>query len=459
MKYLIPLLIFVLSIPLAKAGDKPFRLIVHHKNFASAEAHGASPIQKNSSDNVSVKVDGTEKSECRDYGRSSSAEANANVKILRQSDTSVSLSLTSIASAFGGHYRTCARCYKKNCIAIFGNDTIGKSSATAETIVTIEFDREFPETDYLLQISNSTSNAIPVMKLTDELGKEIPLRSKEKQPQVLHGKPGSLYYLSVRLPISAANKGGCCDDKKNSSALVDISILKAPILDALGQVQPYIRGGEETKSYKNVGAILINGRLHCTGTIVGNKTILTAAHCLHGYEDQLDDMSFLLGSNLLQPEFGPVKIQAFKYPKGIVSGFKFNPKTLEDDIGLVYLENSLDVKLSKLHTGEPTWDDILENKNNLIFVGFGYDVIDDQEVGSGIKREAAWTINGVRNRRVTFNVPDKNTCKGDSGGPAFIILARSLIQVGITSGGDSGCSLGFETRIDAFSGWLQGEIL
>ncbi len=458
MKYIF-LFTLILFIPYSKAGDKPFQLIVTHKNFATVEAHGASPIQKNSSDNVSIKVDGTEKSECRDYGRSSAAEANADVKVLRQSDASVSLSLTSIASAFGGHYRTCASCFNNNCIGIFGNDTIGKSSATAETVVTIEFNKEYPETDYLLKISNSSANSTPAMKLTDELDKEIPLRAEGDQPQVLHGKPGALYYLSIKLPISAVNKGGCCDDKKNSSSLIDISVLKAPILDVLGKIQPYIIGGEETKSYKNVGAILINGRLHCTGTVVGKKTILTAAHCLHGYEDQIDGMSFLLGYNLLQPEFGPVKIERFKYPKGIVSGFKFNPKTLEDDIGLVYLQNSLDVKASTLHLGEPAWYKILENKDNLIFVGFGYDVIDNQKVGSGIKREAAWTINGISNRRVTFNVPNRNTCKGDSGGPAFIISSRSLIQVGITSGGDPECTLGFETRIDAFSGWLQGKIL
>jgi secreted trypsin-like serine protease len=85
-------------------------------------------------------------------------------------------------------------------------------------------------------------------------------------------------------------------------------------------------------------------------------------------------------------------------------------------------------------------------------------VIGGELIGATIKREAAWAINDVQPRLVTFSVPRKSTCKGDSGGPAFIIEDGRLIQMAVTSGGELDCSAGFETRIDAFQPWLAGRI-
>ena len=76
----------------------------------------------------------------------------------------------------------------------------------------------------------------------------------------------------------------------------------------------------------------------------------------------------------------------------------------------------------------------------------------------GIKREAPWAIQQVENRRVAFKVPGKNTCKGDSGGPAFLIVNAQLVQMAITSGGDSDCTTGFETRVDAYQSWVTGKV-
>jgi secreted trypsin-like serine protease len=258
--------------------------------------------------------------------------------------------------------------------------------------------------------------------------------------------------------VGAVHKGEFGDDKHSVSARVDIAVSKAPILSSLGKVEPFIKGGEQTTAYKTVGALLLDGRLHCTGTLIGDKTVLTAAHCLHGYEKQKDKMTFVIGANLLQPTTGPVRISDMAYPTVASTGYLFNPKTLEDDIGLIYLDASVPIKPFGLHKGSPTWDEILNKQVNLIFVGFGYDVIEDQKVGAGIKREAAWWINGVQNRRVTFHVDGRNTCKGDSGGPAFLKLGGVLVQVAVTSGGDGDCATGFDTRIDTFLPWLDGKV-
>ena len=221
-----------------------------------------------------------------------------------------------------------------------------------------------------------------------------------------------------------------------------------------------IRGGKETDDYKNVAAILLNGKLHCTGTLIGAKTILTAAHCLYRRENQEKDMLVVFGSNPFQPTRGPYRVASLAYPKDPSSGFFFNPDTKADDIGVVYLEHPLTaLTVTRLHHGMPSWQTILEEGRNLVFVGYGYDVIEDQPIGAGIKRDAVWPINKVESRRVDFRVPGRNTCVGDSGGPAYIIVSGGLIQVGITSGGDHSCTYGFETRVDAMLPWLKGRVL
>ncbi|WFP51956.1 trypsin-like serine protease [Methylomonas sp. EFPC3] len=458
MRYFIFLSLFI-GIPTSCFADKAFQIFVDPINSISVQANGVSPIHKRDLSELAAKIEGTETSDCHAYGRHSSAEAIANVKILRQDDSSISFSLSNAATALGGHFRNCATCALSNCVGIFGNDTTGQATANSRALVTIKFDKEFPAADYLLNFNSSSKGISPKFKLTDRFGNEINLQSTSDQ-QIIHGFPGNLYYFSVDLDISVSNKGGCCKDEKSNYSVIDISVLKAPILSSMGIVEPYIRGGDETEpgSYMNVGAILIGGRLHCTGTVVGKQTILTAAHCLEGYENQLDNMSFILGTNIQQPEIQAIGISNFEYPKENIIGFKFNRNTLEDDIGLVYLKHELTVEPVMLHTGLPSWNEILDKRKNLTFVGFGYDVIEDQKVGVGIKREASWYINKVENRRVAFQVIGKNTCKGDSGGPAFIFSSRSIIQVGITSGGNSTCTEGFETRIDAFSIWLAGKI-
>jgi secreted trypsin-like serine protease len=106
----------------------------------------------------------------------------------------------------------------------------------------------------------------------------------------------------------------------------------------------------------------------------------------------------------------------------------------------------------------PSWDTILNKHQSLLFVGFGFNVVGGDLVGVRVKREGAWPIDGVTNRTISFSVPDKNTCHGDSGGPTFVETTQALLLAGVTSGGDDACTQGIETRIDAYSSWLNKRI-
>lgn len=443
------------ALPLRAA---PFTLEVFPRNTVALEVYGASPIRRQSDIRLDERADGDEKSECRPFGRKSSALGTADLKILEKRSDGVTFNILADSASFGGQYRNCVTCALQNCVGRFLNDTQAKSNVSSTAVLAIKFDSDASIDPYLVDISVAAHGKSPILTLSDQRGQEIAASSALGGSYEISGGKGKVYYLSVQLEITTANTGSCCDEKTSASSLVDVKIRKAPLLASQGRYQPFIRGGEETPSYQNVGAILIDGRLHCTGTLVGSRTVLTAAHCLHGYEKQIDKFSFLVGSNLLQPTFGPVKVQDYAYPNGTQEGYRFNPATLEDDIGVLYLDTPSTTTPVKLHTGIPSWNDIEKTNTSLVFVGYGYDVIENELMGSGIKREAAWAINAVENRRVRFSVPGKNTCKGDSGGPAFLIKNGSIVQVAVTSGGTADCSSGFETRVDAFFSWIEARI-
>ncbi len=195
------------------------------------------------------------------------------------------------------------------------------------------------------------------------------------------------------------------------------------------------------------------------GTVIGKSTVLTAAHCLQGFE--VEKMMFVLGDNYqypYKPGGGPFAAASATYPDGSTEPFKFNPKTYEDDIGLLYLRDPIQAVNATLYGLAPTWDDILNKHQSLLFVGFGFNKIAGDLVGMGIKREGSWVIDTVNNRTIAFAVEGLNTCHGDSGGPAFVETPGALLLAAVTSTGDDACTHGVDTRVDAYSSWLAGKV-
>lgn len=446
------------------AATPAFEIKVSTNDTANVSGDSIPLSSKDDPTNASIARSGTEKSQCEDYGRSSQAQASARTTLTEQGGDGVTMRLDANVLAKGGHFRTCLLgcdpIFHK-CLGLHGNDTKATASASATALVTITFNKDYPPIDYLLDVATLDANSAMVVQLKDGLGNEIPFRRSNNEPQILRGRPGNLYVLKLSLPLSATDQGGCCSDAKTGSATIraGIRIEKAPILDAKRNLVPYIGGGSQTTGFKNVGAIVLDGKLHCSGTLIAKRTVLTAAHCIHGFEDRLKTIGVVIfGSNLLQPELPAAKIVDSAYPKSERDlRDNYNPMTYDNDVGVLYLDSPLQIAEVALHDGDPAWSKVLDDQTNLTFVGFGYDVVEDQQVGLGIKREASWHISNVQERSVFFKVPGLNTCKGDSGGPAFLIQGGKMVQMGITSTGVSNDCVGggHEMRVDFYMPWIK----
>ena len=420
---------------------------------------------------VSAQVAGDEDTtSCEVYGRRSSANGRAAVTgPTAISPTSLSYRLDALAVASGGHYRT-GTCIANRRIGFTGHDTEAKVDSTATAVVRIHFDGGRPNVPYFVKISRSQSGNPLNDQLTGPEGKIIPLTSPDSPYPVILSKPGQDYLLRTSVVAVAHNKGGCCSDQMSATSDMAVAVEPAPLLFGGGQTG-FIAGGVQTEGFKNVAVILLEGLPHCTATLVSPKVLVTAAHCVcgpvdkglcHMTKDKLaaGKVTAAFGSVYSQPLFPPIEVVRASYPDS--GDMKFDPSNLLHDIAVLYLKDAVKfagITPSELHAGTPSWQEIKSQGTKLIFVGFGFNMLNNEKVGPGIKREASWAISNYDDHAVSFSTPGTSTCNGDSGGPGFLEGSKSLILAAVTSGGDKvACTYGFDTRIDAHLDWLKPRI-
>ena len=188
-----------------------------------------------------------------------------------------------------------------------------------------------------------------------------------------------------------------------------------------------ITDGTPTSGYPTVGE-LSSG---CTATLVGQKTVLTAAHCANTG-----------GSYMFTLSSGTYSGKGVRHPS--YSGFN-----MSSDIALVLLNQAPPLNPSAIANAAPAVGDVVT------LVGFG--VTSENGSDSGTKREAKNKIAQLSAKEMTFYGSGNgtgNTCYGDSGGPAFASINGNFVVVGVTSRG-SYCGVdGIDTRVDAFKDWV-----
>lgn len=214
---------------------------------------------------------------------------------------------------------------------------------------------------------------------------------------------------------------------------------------------PRIVGGVIEGRFPAVGALVIEGEWFCSGTVIAPRLVLTAAHCLEGLSPE-DPVEFFVGPDANRLSSGRTipAASAHAHPDYLVDD--------RYDIGVLVLARDAGVTPIPARFA-PLTDAVLGK--TALFVGYG---VTSATGDGGEKRSVEIPINVLDDFFVGYDqVVGKNTCSGDSGGPALMDLGHGLEVVGVTSYGDAECAFdGYNTRTDVFASWigdfLEGQV-
>jgi secreted trypsin-like serine protease len=198
-----------------------------------------------------------------------------------------------------------------------------------------------------------------------------------------------------------------------------------------------ITNGQLYSGHPSVGYLVTGGNELCTATLVGKKTLLTAAHCITVGQ-----------SHVFHLDTGATYAAAYVIPH---PQWDPDPQVLANDIAIIILASEPPITPSIIARQAPS----VGLKITIIGYGTSGEALKD----APIKRIATNTIKDLTATR--FSVAGTgggvgNTCHGDSGGPEFATLEGKEVQVGVTSAGVTPCgTLGYDTRVDAYTTWLN----
>jgi MYXO-CTERM domain-containing protein len=228
-------------------------------------------------------------------------------------------------------------------------------------------------------------------------------------------------------------------------ALTACTGLEGPVpTDQLGEQRLPIVNGTLDTAHPAIGVLHSGNAAACTATLVGKRTVVTAAHCVTNDSapyQQLAPVNFYVGG-LNGTKYSAV---AVAFHPGYAGGN-------QSDIAVVRLGVDVQgVQPIPVATSAPTLGEAI------LLVGYGQPTPDGI---FGVKRKAPNIIAKLSSTLVTYlyngNPATGITCKGDSGSPVLAVRGGVETLIAVHSTGDCG-SVGNGMRVDAFYNWVAAQ--
>jgi hypothetical protein len=225
-----------------------------------------------------------------------------------------------------------------------------------------------------------------------------------------------------------------------------------------------IIGGEPDTNQEHMAVVYLqmiqdSEAIGCTGTLIGPRIVLTAAHCVYGGTPE--GVTVFFGNST-----GSAKrrhVSAVKWHTD------YNSLYLRNDIAMVRLDEDPPPGIAPIpflpHSMGITSADI---DRPLEFVGFGVTETGASGTKLTVHNDLDWVCTspggcnlGGGAYAAQYTICQDQTpggpCSGDSGGPAFVIRNAREYVCGVTSyGDDQGCRYyGCSTKVDEFEDFIR----
>jgi V8-like Glu-specific endopeptidase len=211
------------------------------------------------------------------------------------------------------------------------------------------------------------------------------------------------------------------------------------------RLEAAIVNGTVDPGHPAVGVQTVQGELWCTATLIGTRTVLTAAHCVVPEEKPPYTLSPQQGFSL-DGVATPIPAASVTYHPG------YDAVNIDNDVAVIRLSQDVPgITPVQLATTAPVVGETIE------IVGYG--VTSEYAEDDGTKRRTQNTVGLVTPTQYVFYGASGSVgshCYGDSGGPSFAVRGGKQLQVGVHSWGEDVCGVAeHDTRVDAFYGWIK----
>jgi len=452
------------AITLGDTKDAPFvtsvtassRVVVRAQDSQTVSREAI--IGKGESREISISSNGQESSACTAYGRQSHGESATTTRIEESSGAlEIRAGLKTLAQ--GGHFRRCSACMGNVCVGIFGVDTRAHSEAATDVMLDVSFRKEFGGGSYKLVVKHQVDgNGIARrVVLSEGAGdsREVP----NGEPVTIAGGPGKSLRISIQLRASSDDGGGCCQDEKRGSFTATVSLVPAPNISVSGfETAGNVRAKPSDNSA--VGLLVSRGSRGepvplCTGTVIGPRTILTAAHCLD-FLPEPSEILFAPGLDLTSGIKAATPIVESVRPTDKFSGgfrFRFEDGRFVDDIALLYTRDPLDLSPA-IPAQRPLASSALPAAQVISFL-----TIEERETkfAGADAKQVTWDASlEPRDARSYFARSQAGTiCSGTSGAP---VMFGGVLVIAMVVSGERDCTTAHALKMEAYWPWLAKRI-